>query len=609
MKKIFFIAFLIFLAMKGQGQTDISGVTLLTSDQVLPRVCVDVNLMYGGMTQNIAMTDMLQAYTGSKQFNSLPAINTYPVPDAANPSYVGKVSFKTNFGQSTGATAGAAYFFDRKKMFGFGIGISYMSLQKGTLSMDSVNVNYQSKDTFGNTFRQYLHGSGISENISTTDVSIPVTAKFKHQFKKSPIGVSAEAGGVINILSSATSASSANNLFNYEAIYKINQDGNDIYESSAVPANTDWLITQQQYLSAHNNNAAGMQQYFNGLRTEGYNVGLSQAVTTQAKVASYSRISLGLTGQAAVTYQLNYNITASLGGYYMYQELRNSGNNSYRITDTVGHYNSMLNGVKSIGVVSYGITVGLRLYIGGAPDKDFDGTPDKEDACPEKPGPGSTNGCPDHDRDGVADKDDHCPDEPGIVSAFGCPDEDYDGVPDHDEKLPGYFDRCPDVPGLVKYEGCPDSIMWLSSMGANHATAVPDSAYIKYLESKIQNASGEVMRYIVLSANTVYFKKGDTTIQSAMKPVLNAVVTTLEKNDKLMLSLSGNDGQTIQPAKAQLSAARARAVKKYLLSKGITAQRINIAGIVRINGPEEKDITADKTKNNAVEIQLLLPME
>jgi outer membrane protein OmpA-like peptidoglycan-associated protein len=123
-------------------------------------------------------------------------------------------------------------------------------------------------------------------------------------------------------------------------------------------------------------------------------------------------------------------------------------------------------------------------------DRDGDGIPDGEDACPDQPGPRTADarttgcptpdldelpvdvqrqrclqfpdaqGCPDADRDGdgVPDAVDACPDQPGPRTAdpktSGCPvrDRDKDGVPDPE-------DACPDQPGPrtgdPKTNGCP----------------------------------------------------------------------------------------------------------------------------------------------------------
>ncbi len=83
-------------------------------------------------------------------------------------------------------------------------------------------------------------------------------------------------------------------------------------------------------------------------------------------------------------------------------------------------------------------------------DKDKDGIPNDEDACPEVFGVSSAQGCPDADMDGIADSEDHCPNQPGLPQFMGCPDSDGDGIPNAD-------DQCPNKPGPASTMGCPDS--------------------------------------------------------------------------------------------------------------------------------------------------------
>jgi outer membrane protein OmpA-like peptidoglycan-associated protein len=94
---------------------------------------------------------------------------------------------------------------------------------------------------------------------------------------------------------------------------------------------------------------------------------------------------------------------------------------------------------------------GLKIF-NGCPDRDWDGIPDKDDNCPDVQGPVANKGCPwgDRDGDGVLDNEDQCIDEPGDPQNFGCPwgDRDGDGVTDN-------IDRCPDEAGDPANEGCP----------------------------------------------------------------------------------------------------------------------------------------------------------
>ncbi len=91
------------------------------------------------------------------------------------------------------------------------------------------------------------------------------------------------------------------------------------------------------------------------------------------------------------------------------------------------------------------------------PDRDGDGVFDKDDQCPDQPGPKENRGCPlpkgpkDSDGDGLIDEADRCPFEAGPIENLGCPvtDRDKDGIPDKD-------DACPDQPGPVENKGCPD---------------------------------------------------------------------------------------------------------------------------------------------------------
>ena len=86
----------------------------------------------------------------------------------------------------------------------------------------------------------------------------------------------------------------------------------------------------------------------------------------------------------------------------------------------------------------------------GCPDTDRDGLTDAKDDCPELAGPAALMGCPDTDGDGISDKMDDCPEAAGSSATMGCPDTDGDGISDAN-------DRCPEVAGTDRLFGCPDT--------------------------------------------------------------------------------------------------------------------------------------------------------
>ncbi len=99
--------------------------------------------------------------------------------------------------------------------------------------------------------------------------------------------------------------------------------------------------------------------------------------------------------------------------------------------------------------------VTLSVTVLPAADRDADGIPDAQDACPDQPAP-ANQGCPipnDADNDGLPDDQDACPQAAGAAEDRGCPpeslpDQDGDGVAD-------WQDHCPSQAGGPEWNGCP----------------------------------------------------------------------------------------------------------------------------------------------------------
>ena len=215
---------------------------------------------------------------------------------------------------------------------------------------------------------------------------------------------------------------------------------------------------------------------------------------------------------------------------------------------------------------------GLAEFM-GCPDKDMDGTPDKYDACPDVPGPKVLKGCPDKDGDTVLDKDDACPSVPGVIENKGCPwpDTDNDGVLDKD-------DDCPAVAGVKELKGCPP-------------------VEIKAAEKKI----------LEKAFSSLQFATGNDVIKAISFPSLNELAKLMKQHtDDWTLKLSGHtDNQGKPEANMLLSEKRAKAVKKYLVSKGVKEDKILTEWFGQTQPIESNDKEAGRQKNRRVEMKVL----
>ena len=181
----------------------------------------------------------------------------------------------------------------------------------------------------------------------------------------------------------------------------------------------------------------------------------------------------------------------------------------------------------------------------GNRDKDKDGVLDKDDACPEIPGPVENQGCPwpDTDGDGVLDKDDACPEVPGPVENQGCPDTDGDGVLDKD-------DACPEVPGLPEYNGCPKP----ASEFAVEATGALQGIIFDFNKATISNP--ESLRKLDQAAEVIKSSNGGTFLVTG-------------HTDK-----KGNDAYNLK-----LSRERAASIVRALEQRGVADTQLKSTGV------------------------------
>lgn len=238
---------------------------------------------------------------------------------------------------------------------------------------------------------------------------------------------------------------------------------------------------------------------------------------------------------------------------------------------------------RGVGVVSgYGrpdfrVIAGIR-YDYEFQDRDGDGIPDDEDACPDDPedldGFEDSDGCPDpdNDKDGIPDGEDACPDLPGPREFDGCPDSDQDDVPDN-------VDKCPQQAGPPENEGCPI-----------------EEPPLVILESEKIRLKGNVL-----------FETGSAKIQKQSYPLLDEVAKVLLDNPEVgpVLVEGHTDNRGGRSFNKDLSQRRARSVMEYLIKKGVDKKRLRSRGF-GFEQPVATNATAlGRAKNRRVEFTLI----
>lgn len=298
----------------------------------------------------------------------------------------------------------------------------------------------------------------------------------------------------------------------------------------------------------------------------------------------------------------------------------------------------------------------------GCPDRDGDGVPDKDDDCPDEAGVKDLKGCPDRDEDGVADKDDECPDNAGSIELKGCPDRDGDGIPDHK-------DRCPEKPGPASNEGCPEVKLKLVDKDGNViAVSIQDKEGVFKFEqlpsddqamfllegddienlrivkvagasgvikNAIKDDNGKIYRFVVLKPeltkmkqeeakdvviklnkeeeeilkkafDNLEFETAKAIIRENSLGSLDELASLMQKKPNWRLKISGHtDNQGKAQSNLILSKKRAEAVRDYLMSKGISADRFKVEWFGQTRPIADNKTPEGRQKNRRVEMLII----
>ncbi len=242
-------------------------------------------------------------------------------------------------------------------------------------------------------------------------------------------------------------------------------------------------------------------------------------------------------------------------------------------------------------------------------DSDGDGVPDYRDSCPNTPiearGFVDIYGCElDTDSDGVYDYRDSCPNTPiearGFVDEWGCElDSDGDSIPD-------WKDRCPNTPaqarGFVDEWGCE-----LDDDGdgvPNWKDECPTTAGPAYNKG-CPEVKKEIRNLLKKAMQGIQFETGKAVIKKVSFPLMDQIAQKFIENKNFIIEVQGHtDNVGKADYNKKLSDARANAVMKYLVDKGVPQERMSAKGYGMDVPIADNKTKAGRAQNRRVEFAI-----
>lgn len=234
-------------------------------------------------------------------------------------------------------------------------------------------------------------------------------------------------------------------------------------------------------------------------------------------------------------------------------------------------------------------------------DSDADGVHDDIDRCPNTPAgiAVDSSGCElDGDVDGVVDRRDRCPStrRGADVDSRGCEivsDADGDGVPDG-------RDRCPDSLAGAKVDanGCEfDS-------DADGVVDRLDRCSDTSAGTRVDSRGCPLQRETRLDG--VLFEINSAQLSGDSVRRLNQAVETLKLNPDLKVEVAGHTDSTGAASyNEQMSQRRAEAVRDYLVSNGIGADRLSARGYGESQPVGSNETREGRAENRRVTLRIL----
>ena len=253
-------------------------------------------------------------------------------------------------------------------------------------------------------------------------------------------------------------------------------------------------------------------------------------------------------------------------------------------------------------------TQGWAVNTDGCPkDTDGDGVSDGADKCPDTPKgcKVDASGCPaDADGDGVCDGLDTCASTPKgcKVDAKGCPvDADGDGVCDG-------IDTCSSTPRGCKVDakGCPmDTDGDGVCDGVDQcADTIKGAAVDERGCSQVPQLFTDTVKTLALEGVT--FANNSDQLVGNSKGVLDRIAEAMKAFPDAIVEVGGHSDSTGADAyNLKLSEKRAKAVRDYLVSKGVDGSRLTSKGYGETKPVADNKTAEGRAKNRRVELKKL----
>lgn len=189
----------------------------------------------------------------------------------------------------------------------------------------------------------------------------------------------------------------------------------------------------------------------------------------------------------------------------------------------------------------------------------------------------------DSDSDGVVDSKDKCPNTPAgrKVNAEGCElDRDGDGIVDGS-------DACPDVYAKTA-DGCP------------LAAEKPAASKAEYVAGAATDPTLIPQRLVLEGVNFDFDK---STLRQEDRDIIDQNAADLKEWGDIQIEVSGHtDSVGSDKYNTGLSLRRAEAVRDYLITKGINAERLTAKGYGEAQPIADNDSDEGRFKNRRVEL-------